>query len=334
MKFLVVSEGNGLHPLARRLVVEGQDVQVRTMKDAFKSCWNGILDVDVAPKGSFPDQWGEVGEEVMKGERTLLTDSQKCRDTFAPHVWGTAVASPLVRCPLMVAAWIGESGVSGAQWFFPDFGLWPGGMGTAVLAGGVLVPGKLPTVLLDAVEELHQEQMTGLALLGVVQHQLTGAWEVVSTEVGWPALLTDLLLWQLSQFDSYPILTEMLAGREKMPSPEGFTVGCTVSLPPWPMYPKVANRRAEEVLLPHLNADLRAQYVFHDFKVAEGKPSTAGTNGLLGTAVGWGRTLARARLVAQRAAQGAELPEPQWRVDVGVGAAAAMVALDDCGLWT
>ena len=324
---VVVSDSHALVGWARRCMLMGHDVDVYTTRPAFQHCWHGIMDVRLGPKGERPSAWGAVGEAVMAGAATLLTDSTRVTETFAgaPRLFGAGPHSFQGEPGLALAVWWDGVIPAPHALVFLEWGAWAGGRGPRVL-GAATLAGESPGLcaLAEAWLKDHApSDWRGLALVGFAAEG--GGLAVTGAQLGWPTVVSDLWLWRAERQDVNPLAPDH--GDARPP----FLVGVPISLPPWPHYPHAANRAAERV--PVNVAQVASHIAWHDMRRENGTLVGGGSDGLVGVAVGEGYTLTRARRHALMAAGAFEAPQFQWRSDAGAFSEEALFALDVAGLY-
>lgn len=352
-KYLVLCGRNGLFPPAKQLRNEMHpegDVQVFTLARAYQSSWEGILDVQHAGWDETDGfkAWGKVGEEVMSGERTFITDSWLRRMLDAaqqvPFQFSTLNASRPEPYALAIGAWWDGESFSHHHWFLPDWGLFPGGLGAEVLAGGTLIyhpelaeqePGRL---LGTIAQDLIEKNFRGLVQAIVDRNGATERWEIQSWRGGWPELHTDLFLWQVGP------LVVLLNGLPVTAPKKTFTVGTVVSQAPWPyraidldLVTKASkvdkNRLRLKPVTTSMPPEAREHFRFYGMKLEEGRIMTDGVDGRFGVAIVASNLLSLARSQCVQVARTAHLPKQQYRTDVGSRVELFLLGLEKLGLW-
>lgn len=327
-RYVVVSDGHALVTWARRLETLGYPVAAYTTRPAYRTAYAHVLDVALAPRSDKPSAWGEVGDAVLSGSATLLTDSAKVMDAFAgaPAVYGVAARTGEREArPLGVAVWVDPVSLTGHTYCVVERGAWTGGRGPQV-AGAAAFIGTPPRPVRSAVDDwvLKHAPEGWRGLAWVALRGDSDGLHPVGAEFGWPAVVHDLWLWRQVACGCAPVgLTIADTGRAY--------VGVPVTLPPWPHYPRQANVPAP--VHPVSLGTAAGHFAFHDVDVREGQLYAGGSDGYVGVAVGTGVTLARAVREAQSVACAAgALPESQWRADAGLTALDVLTELDGAGL--
>lgn len=333
-KYVVVSDSHALVGWARRLSLQGHDVSVFTSRPAFRHCWSGIMDVKLAPKGERPSAWGELGTDIVEGRATLLTDSRRVTDTFAgaPRVYGVGPGAIEGEPVLAVAVWWDEgatvSALAALEW-----GAWTGGQGPRALGAATLLP-EVPGLTALTKEWLSENVppgFRGLALVGLMWEPGSNTLRPCGAQLGWPALVHDLWLWRLEAEGAPGILTPQVCDPARAIDLRTLYLGVPISLPPWPHYPGVANRASEPA---QLKLGPAAQHVaFHDVRREGGELVGGGSDGLVGVAVGAGRTLTRARRQVGAIAGAFASGDKRWqfRADAGAVCEEVLFTLDSLG---
>ncbi len=331
-RYVVVSDSHGLVGWARRLALNGAHVSCYTTRPAYRHCWQGIMDVQLAPKGERPSAWGTVGDEIGTGLATLLTDSRRVTETFTgcPHVLGVGPSSLEGEPVLGVAVWWDGHTAVGHSLAVLEWGAWTGGRGPRVLGAATLTPVPLTSAAQTLANFANDALVTapqgwhGLALVGLAPAG-GGRFRTCGALLGWPALVHDLWLWRAEVGGGDPL------GELSSPGAVPLYVGVPISLPPWPHYPGAANRASEPV---QLKVGEAAQHVaWRDVRLEGGELVGGGADGLVGVAVGHGYTLTRARRHALAAAGAFTASVFQWRSDAGATSEEALFGLDVLGVY-
>lgn len=334
MKTLILSHKHHLAPLAWRLSREGEQVELITCKKRYQGAWAGRLPQAIPPgQPIYPEHpdlkpWVEA---ASRGEIRIITDYMAALSAFgdSTHLFYTLKTANPSRenySVVLGAWWTGEEWLL-PHWYIPEWGLFPGGLGAEVIAGGTVLRGSsYPLDTLAPLESaLQQVNFKGLVGAGLRWVEATGKLEPTGMfTAGW----SEWLHWELA-LGELPSLTTLLGGDPQPTDLAPFTVGVVLSQPPWPI---VGTPAPPSVPL-ELNPEVTRRVFFHDIKVEAGQVMTAGSDGLVGVARGTGRSLARARQVALTVAGLVNFPERQLRMDVGLGVDQAVVALEGLGYW-
>lgn len=337
MKTLVLSHKHYLAPLAWRLSREGAETTLLVTKKRYQRAWEGRLpkplsgrdipldDLDLKP-------WVEA---ALTGDTQVLTDlTQVPHSDFgaAPNLFFTLKTEAPTRdnYSLVLGGWFNGSWHL-PHWYVPDWGLFPGGTGPEVVAGGAVLRGRAyPTDILEQLTEpLSQVGFRGLVGAGVRYNETSGKLEPTGHfHAGWD----DWLHWELALCE-LPSWTSLLEGSSQTEGPTNdlppYTVGVVVSQPPWPSVGHPVPAQVELALAPQITKNT----FFHDICVEEGRVLTAGTDGLVGVARGVGRSLDRARGQALATVGGLVFRERQVRLDVGAQVPGVVVGLEELGWW-
>lgn len=334
--YLILSHKHYLAPLAWRLSREGAEVTLIITKKRYQGAWEGRLDKplkgrDIPLEDPNLKPWVEA---ALLGENRVVTDL-----TQAPHstLGGSTHLLFTLKTPkptpdnysLVLGGWFSQAHWSLLHWYLPEWGLFPGGGGAEVIAGGTVLRGRAyPTEVLDPLTgHLAQATFTGLVGVGVRYDKASGRLEPTGYfHAGWD----DWLHWELALCE-VTSWASLLNGDSLQPDAAlpPFTVGLTVTQPPWPSVGQPVPPRVELALGPETTKTL----FLHDVVVDGGRVFTAGCDGLVGVARGVGRSLGRARAGALATAGALRFPERQARGDVASQVEAAVGALEGLGWW-
>jgi hypothetical protein len=319
MSFLVISHRHGLIPLAHRLRHSGEGVDLIVWRKRFEAAWDGAFAQTLSRREGqiIPETMGVIQEQVESGRVTLITDYHGLR------MQGPRVLRALERpedwkpTQIRLGGWFDGTQVVGSHLLVADLGLWPGGGGPRQEGGMTLVlPGPeadlswLPDLWQPVVDQLKAQDFVGLVNAGIQINAQTGGPKLVHTDAGWPWLHTHAFLSELEN------TAETLQGLAEPEFTDGakYTVVLPVSVPPWPI---VGAQTAPVQPLAGLPPEAAAQYFWHDMRVGPEGMSSAGLDGLLGVSRGAGYTLDLARRRAIERAALLQVPEKQFRADVG-----------------
>jgi len=328
MRILVASDQHHLLPFAWRLRREGADVEVLVFKDRFERAWEGMFEKALVGKAKGRANLEILAQLAADGEMAILTDSERGMRAFSSGtIFGSYGATEGDRGQLSLGGWF-----NGSAWvpsldhiFVNDWGLWPGGFGPEVLAGGTLVRGTtvLHAHLAEWVGGLAERNFRGLVGAQVVLGE--GEWKVGQIHLGWPRLHSDAFFSVLSS------LTDLFeAGVAELESQ--YVVVVPVTMPPWPVEAKGV--RSREVQVGGLTAENQASMFFRDFYMGENyEVRTAGLDGYVCVVRGDADTLELARNRAVRLASQVQLPERQVRFDVGARAGLLLGTLHEASFW-
>lgn len=313
MRIVVCPFTHTLLPLAHRLQVEGNDVEVHPSKEHFRAAYRGII------SGRGTKDWEQAVEE---GEALLITDDSRVTDRFehAPRVLGQIPPAGVEKNDLGLAGWWDGQELLGAHWSIIERGAWPGGIGKRVNSSVTLIH-AVPNVPLVALAQETLASAAPATFRGVVRLEVTeGGAGLGVTRYGWPDLSHQV--WAAGQQSA----TLFVEG--KVESPRGVEFGTVVSVPPWPNPPTKASR---PLPLGDLPSEVRKHLIFHDVELKRGKLQTAGLDGLIAVATARARFLRSARTMALQAAAQIQLHELQARSDAGELGETALVVLESQG---
>jgi hypothetical protein len=300
---------------------EGHEVSVIVWKDRYEAAWEGLIPKLLTGKEKGKENLLALADLAKDGKMIVLVDSEKGREIFkeAKYLYGGGGDTSL-SSPIAVGGWMGPNGIlqGTAHLLFRDIGLWPGGMGSSIVAGATVAP--LP----PAFEEL----------LGVLRLPVgLFSWDIVPKGGGGELEFGNLAHSGLPWMHAHAFVSELsdfggaLMGLEEPHLERPYTVAIATSQPPWPLLG--ANSPTPFPLT--VSREDQREVFFHDVRLTDGKLTTAGVDGLVGVVRGAGRTLETARRTALERAGRLGFPERQFRADVGVGVAAALAGLDLSG---
>jgi len=340
MRVLVATFQHGLLPFAWRLKREGVEVEVLIRKEKrYGDVWEGRL-----PKFNIPDKstdkqlYSAIRDLIDEADLTVITDNRAVSKglvgakSLFPVLGGSPPPTALTR--LWVGGWFTGETFLPPHLFIEDVGLWPGGLGPAVPAGGTLIQGTplsptLSAPLTDMTDDLKSRSFKGLARVAV-GFTPQGAITALGWEAGWPFLHSHAFVSEL------PSLSDLLMG-VATPPVAPYVVVMPVSVPPWPLK---CNLSSTETFLPvavngggpGIPREVLKSVFFHDIKVKDSGVEVAGTDGLVGVVRGAGGRLSLAQGRALAVAGSLELPERQYRQDVSRSVEGVLGVLEVQGL--
>jgi len=339
-KILVISQTHHLLPLAWRLKQEGNEVDVIVARDSFEPAWAGKFEKLLRGRKKRESQ-GPVAEAAKESEAIVLTDSTDWAKQFKGYerlfaMSANEPASPLPEVQL--GAWFDGEGFMGAHLLVEDQGLWPGGMGPSVPGGMTMfVPQEMPEAWMRALgtlgDPLKSEGFRGLVRAGISldpEAPLESEPQLLGYQAGW----NFLQMHAFSGLLDSPNLTQLLEGFQ----PDlyhRFTVALPVTIAPWPLRglrsEVSCNLNAKQVPI-GLEAVKTGQVFLHDMMVRDGQIQTAGLDGLVAVVRWSGQGFGFVRHKALETAGMLQLPEAQYRLDVGAGVGQVLMMLEELGL--
>lgn len=327
-KYLVYSWTHGLVPFAHRLRREDRDVEVIVHKPWYERAWDGqFTKVLRHSDGSLDaDNLGPALEEARAGRVTVLSDNTELTDSlgFLPNHFPRLNTRPH-RLPVgdtRLGAWFdGDKSVL-PHLLMVDVGLWPGGLGPYTPGGMTLVrldPGGSARdwalgFLKETEDELRGRSFKGLYQVGLNIDQGTGELIEEGLAAGWPYLHAHAFVSELEGFGV------LLAGGEATLGTK-YTTVLPVTTPPWPTRQRDVEEadRAPQVAVEGLDPHQLGRLFWHDVTIDQGKSElrTAGLDGFVAVARGGHDSLSQALVRAREVAGLVQLPQKQWRPDVG-----------------
>lgn len=328
MKILVLSNRHHLLPFADTLS-EQNEVTTVVLKDRYESCWDMSLPKALKGKQKSTDTYKKLFGALKEEGGTVITDSRKM--TQSAHeagcpTYGVLNSPPVSSVPnLILLGWFHDEHAHNLALGVPDWGLWPGGMGPFVLAGLTVSRWKSAQLSAALGSTIPVDQMKADSFSGMFAVYLKfdgNGFQRVGYAGGWMPILSHAYLHGLN-FDDFPRGPKGLALQKKM-----HVVTLPVSVPP---YPLECNYKAAPV---EINPELmRLPGVWlHDVEEAENGLRTAGTDGLVAVVGSSADRLTKARHGALALAAKVQLPQVQWRADVGALAERMFDMLEDYGL--
>lgn len=332
MKTLVLSRTHHLAPLAWRLSREGVEVEMVVTKKRYQRSRAGHITQPLGGRDlqlEDPDlkPWLELAQQ---GALRVITDHPHVATSEwakCPNLFATLPSQPTPGA-LVLGAWFSGGEWSLHHWYVPDWGLFPGGLGAQVVAGGTVLRGRsYPVSLLAPLAEPFTEAgFRGPVGVSVTIDKDSGQLASTAFTAGWSEWLHwGLMLSELPDWDS------LLGGA---PQPESdlppYTVGVVVSQPPWPHVGQPVPPRVGVAVETEATKNL----FLYDVATGEGgQLVTTGADGLVSVARGFGWSLGRARAQALAGAAGVQVREKQVRVDTGQQVEGVLLALEQLGWW-
>lgn len=336
-EFFVVSHHHGLLPLAQRLRSEGHNVQVVIRRRRFERAWGERLDPVLSnSKDELTlDRLHHTLRQTSKGT-IILSDVEpgssvhQILSEFPEAVkYLREDLDPSEGAPFDLRAgwWFDGEHLTEPHLLIYDVGVWPGGLGPQLPGGLTLVmpnPG-MDLGFLDELAQPFEDQLKaagfrGLVNMGLGRDPSTGGLRLCQLRAGWPMLHLDA--W-LSSVES---VGRVLGGEAPAKPSSKYTVVLPVSVPPWPN----PQGSAEVVQIGGLPPQLQGWWFWYDMAPDDARQElwTAGLDGLVGVARGEGSQFETARLHAVGLAQQVQLPEKQYRPDVGLKVPVVLAQLE------
>lgn len=333
MRFLVISNKHELLGVFHRLKRTGHDVELIVWNSRNEDVWSGLATQVVRRSdGSLtPENLTPFIEAAKAGELTLITATPKAMEWFggAQLVYGKLPNETIEPIdPLLLGGWFSGEAIAAPHLLVTDWGAWPGGLGPKVKGGLTLVRvDHLPSLVANAAgkaaERLKSASFRGLFHFSAIENPGTGEMELGGLTAGWPFLHTQAFLAELGD------LGATLSGKP----PEllkRFVTVLPVTVPPWPNPRQGGRRPAVEVR--GLTPTQQGRCAWGDITVdpEHRKVLTAGLDGMVTVATGASDgSPALARMRALELATRLDLPEKQYRPDVGASVDAVLAALED-----
>jgi hypothetical protein len=335
--YFVVSHHHGLLPLAQRLRSEGHDVKVVIRRRRFERAWGERLD---------PVLSNAKDELSLDRLHEALCKTQPGTIVLSDVEPGSSVHQVLKSFPQVVSYlkedldpsgdppfdlragyWFDGEKLSEPHLLIYDVGVWPGGLGPQLPGGLTLVMPDERTDLAfleDLVspfeDQLKAASFRGLVNLGLGRDPMTGGLRLTQLRAGWPMLHLEAWL------SSTERVGRVLSG-EAPPRPTAkYTVVLPVSIPPWPN----PQGSAEVTRIGGLPPQLQGWNFWFDMAPNEERQElwTAGLDGLVCVTRGEGQSFETARMHAVGIAQQIQLPEKQFRGDVGLKVPVTLARLE------
>ena len=339
-KILVISQTHHLLPLAWRLKQEGNEVDVIVARDSFEPAWTGKFEKLLRGRKKRESQ-AAVAETAREAEAIVLTDSTDWAKHFKGYerLFAMSANEPARTLPsIQLGAWFDGEGFMGPHLLIEDQGLWAEGLGPAVSGGmTMVVPQEIPEAWLRALgglgDPLKSEGFRGLVRAGISldpKEPIDNEPELLGYQAGW----NFLQMHAFSGLLDAPNLTQLLEGFQ----PDlylRFTVALPVTIAPWPLRglrsEVSCNLNAKQVPI-GLDAVRTGQVFLHDMMVRDGQIQTAGLDGLVAVVRWSGQGFGLARHRALETARKLQLPEAQYRLDVGAQVPTVLMMLEELGL--
>jgi hypothetical protein len=337
MKYLVVTNKHELHPLANLLLSEDLDVDVVVWKRRYEAAWAGRLNlVGKFSQGEMSrETWDPYKELAKAGELVVLTNVPRVWDIFGiqpeevpPWFFGSQPSEGMVE-PIRFGGWVHQGEICLPHILVYDLGLWPGGLGPQLPGGVTLISlqgDEWQRVL--PVDELHRGVTAHQGLFNAQFETLpTGELGLSGLEFGWSWLQTAALVANVSTLQSLVGFSPSMDAQLE----HKYSTALPFSIPPFPV---VQGKAPAGLEMQGLSEAQVATTLWHDVVIDQENRSlvSAGLDGLLGVSSGSGHTHLRAAGLALSVPQGLEVPELQWRVDLGHSVALAEMTLENLGL--
>jgi hypothetical protein len=272
-------------------------------------------------------------EEAARGDLVVVTTVKRIAELFhaAPKLFAVAEklteVEPIDR--LLMGGWYDGEHVQAPHLLVADWGLWPGGLGPAVLGGitlirlGGLLPAFVQGALQAATDRMKSASFRGLFHFDVEEQPASGELRLRGLCAGWPWLHTQAFI------------AEMLnAGESTLGKPprlkHKFVSVLPVTIPPWP-----GEKRSQDQpdqVVEGLTSQQQGQCFWFDIRVDETvkKIFNAGLDGLLCVTTGRSdSTPALARARALELAHRISIPGKQFRPDAGMLVDSVLSTLED-----
>lgn len=324
-KFLVLSHKHELLPFANRLMTEGHTVYTIIWRQKYERAWSGRIEpiLKFSRDSIRRETWKVYVEKVKSGELTLISNVPKAREIFEGHNYVWLPFNDGCKDPFRWGGWFDGEKITHSHVIIADRGAWPGGLGANVDGGLTLIRApETPEILADAVQAV-LEQLGGSnykGLFAVEFEQVTGVLKPRQVNVGWLPL-------QLHAFLAEVQLAPLLLGEPTSPLPR-FAVALPLTLPPWP----IADAHYQvDAPVQGLTEPQMGRVWWHDvqFSLEEKALRTAGLDGLLGVCIGAAHNLELARGRVLEVAQRLDVPELQYRPDVGAVVPTVLAGIEE-----
>jgi hypothetical protein len=230
---------------------------------------------------------------------------------------------------LLLGGWYDGEHVQAPHLLVADWGLWPGGLGPAVLGGitlirlGGLLPAFVQGALQAATDRMKSASFRGLFHFDVEEQPASGELRLRGLSAGWPGLHTQAFLAETLSFSKallggFPVLKRK------------FVQVLPVTIAPWPNEKRSVELPAEEIK--GLTIQQQGQIFWLDVRIDQEarKIFSAGLDGLLCIATGCSdSTPALARARALELAHRISIPGKQFRPDAGMLVDSVLSTLED-----
>lgn len=335
--FLVLSHRHEMIPVAHRLRLEGEDVELVVWPAGksyrFEKAWEGAFPQIIrGSQGDITDSVIDgIVEEASSGKFIVVTNSWSAGNRFsgsqnlyaASRRRGVHPPTSVVR----LGAWFDGERFYAPHGLIVDRGAWPGGMGQNVPGAMTLARFDTPDAiaLFEGLTEpeadgLKSDGFRGLIQWGLHLDSADGIPRLDGEIRGWPWLHTHAFLSALEG------LGDVLRGAE-VDLPKKYVVVAPVTIPPWPAVTSGGCRKVE---VSGLTPKYQGRCFWHDVKIDQESQtiSTAGLDGMVAVVRGEGGTVEWARAQALELAMSIDLPEKQFRPDMAAGVAKALGGLE------
>jgi hypothetical protein len=344
MKILVISNRHSLFPFAHRLKLEGHDVEILVWKNSRKGsnrwekAWAG--GVDLLLKASE----GEISEETLapvlkaaaSGELVVITNSYNAAEIFQDSAYLLSSHRSAVEpvSGVRLGAWWTGTEIQAVHLLVVDNGAWPAGLGPHGVPGALTqirienesqtytALSSLLEPMFDLLARAEPPVFRGLAQFGLTLDRADKQLALAGASLGWPFLHTHSFVSELPDFGG------VLAGAKEPTLPYKYTVVAPLSIPPWP---NDGAAGAAKVPIKGLTPQWQGRFFWHDMEMnpAERSIGSAGIDGLLGVGVGSGQTFELARARCLELLQTAQVPDKQFRPDLGAQVPMLMGLLEE-----
>jgi hypothetical protein len=308
-----------LLPLAHRLRREGHDVQAMVWRSRYENAWGGSIEKIARHSDGTLNQeiLTPLVEEAARGDLVVVTTVKRIAELFhaAPKLF--AVAEKLTEVEpsdrLLLGGWYDGEQVQAPHLLVADWGLWPGGLGPAVVQGA----------LQAATDRMKSASFRGLFHFDVEEQPASGELRLRGLSAGWPGLHTQAFLAETLSFSKallggFPVLKRK------------FVQVLPVTIAPWPNEKRSVELPAEEIK--GLTIQQQGQIFWLDVRIDQEarKIFSAGLDGLLCIATGCSdSTPALARARALELAHRISIPGKQFRPDAGMLVDSVLSTLED-----
>lgn len=352
MKILVLSHFHSLFPFAHRLRLEGHDVSVvvwragqstryeRAWDGSFERIFDSVMPIKKGDSRKERDEKKKALNKAIEGliegtlesGATVISSSFQASEKFkqVQNLFPAFHSDNLPSTPVRLGAWFDGEQMQAPHGLYFDEGVWPGGMGHQTPGGLTLVRIDTPEglgmfqMLTDPYrDELKSRGFRGLVQFGLDLKRADGVPQIAGIELGWPFLHTHAFLDELESFGAILGTGEPLMTKK-------YVVMAPVSIPPWPSKGTEPAERccihSPREGMPKLTEQWQGRFFWHDVTVDREKRElwTAGLDGLVGVARGSGNTIEAARARCLELLDSIQLPQKQYRMDVGSQTAAVL----------
>ena len=334
--FLILPFRHGLMPLAWRLRSEGHTVEVLPRSDRYERAWDGLFEQTLTGGDKRSrKQLEPVLDAAKSGDFIVVTDAPKWMEMFsdAEHLFGCGPSpkpKETLEQPLQIGSWWDGSHQL-PHLIARDIGARDGGMGAQVTCAAIgkwlATSEPLESSAFHEGFKQAEEQLKDYKGLWTIHVDLNDQDELIFSEVqtGWDIFQTQLIL---AKTDATGAL--FTGGDQQVVSGE-FSAVSAISVPPWP----VDGVSSASVPITGPNAEQRRSVGWFDVRF--GGPQdrvmeTAELDGLVGVVRGTGSTPQWAVAQTIQTLASFEMPERQFRSDLGLGFGTVMTQLGRLGL--